>query len=140
GGRGDRRRREQREVRPVSGRLASKVVVVTGGGTGIGRAVAARAVADGAAVVIAGRRRDAGERAAAELRGSGGRWRLHREQRVDRRVRGVARLSRYVSGQTRVGGPSPAAGAGGGGRGGPGDRPGTRHAPAPPCPRRQCAP
>ena len=36
----------------MTGRLASKVVMVTGGGTGIGRAVAARAAADGAAVVI----------------------------------------------------------------------------------------
>jgi len=52
----------------VTGRLASKVVVVTGGGTGIGRAVAARAAADGAAVVVAGRRQDVGERAARELR------------------------------------------------------------------------
>ena len=57
----------------MTDRLASKVVVVTGGGTGIGRAVAARAVADGAAVVIAGRREEVGERAAAELRRSGGR-------------------------------------------------------------------
>ncbi len=36
----------------MTGRLASKVVVVTGGGTGIGRAVAARAASEGAAVVI----------------------------------------------------------------------------------------
>ena len=57
----------------MTGRLAAKVVVVTGGGTGIGRAVAARAVADGAAVVISGRRRDVGERAAMELREMGGR-------------------------------------------------------------------
>ena len=57
----------------MTDRLASKVVVVTGGGTGIGRAVAARTVADGAAVVVAGRREEVGERAAAELRRSGGR-------------------------------------------------------------------
>ena len=57
----------------MAGRLAAKVVLVTGGGTGIGRAVAARAVADGAAVVIGGRRTDVGEQAAAELRADGGR-------------------------------------------------------------------
>ena len=44
----------------MTGRLASKVVVVTGGGTGIGRVVAARAAADeavsitGAALAIDG--------------------------------------------------------------------------------------
>jgi NAD(P)-dependent dehydrogenase (short-subunit alcohol dehydrogenase family) len=38
----------------MTGRLASKVVVVTGGGTGVGRAVAARAVADGAVLAIDG--------------------------------------------------------------------------------------
>jgi NAD(P)-dependent dehydrogenase (short-subunit alcohol dehydrogenase family) len=41
----------------MTGRLAAKVFVVTGGGTGIGRAVAGRVVAEGGAVVIAGRRR-----------------------------------------------------------------------------------
>ena len=50
----------------MTGRLASKVVV-TGGGTGIGRAVAARAAADGAAVVIGGRSQDVGERAATAI-------------------------------------------------------------------------
>jgi NAD(P)-dependent dehydrogenase (short-subunit alcohol dehydrogenase family) len=54
-------------------RLASKVVLVTGGATGMGRAVARRAAAEGAAVVIAGRRGDVGRRAATELRDGGGR-------------------------------------------------------------------
>jgi NAD(P)-dependent dehydrogenase (short-subunit alcohol dehydrogenase family) len=57
----------------MAGPLASKVVIVTGGASGIGRAVVGRVVSDGGAVVIAGRRRDAGEQAAEQLRASGGR-------------------------------------------------------------------
>jgi len=57
----------------MAGPLASKVVIVTGGASGIGRAVAGRVVSDGGAVVIAGRRRDAGEQAAEQLRAGGGR-------------------------------------------------------------------
>ena len=57
----------------MAGPLASKVVIVTGGASGIGRAVADRIVSDGGAVVIAGRRRDAGKRAAEQLRAGGGR-------------------------------------------------------------------
>jgi NAD(P)-dependent dehydrogenase (short-subunit alcohol dehydrogenase family) len=57
----------------MAGPLASKVVIVTGGASGIGRAVAGRIIADGGAVVIAGRRRDAGEQAAEQLRAGGGR-------------------------------------------------------------------
>ena len=57
----------------MAGRLAWKIVIVTGGATGIGRAVAGRIVADGGAVVIGGRRRDAGERAAEQLCAAGGR-------------------------------------------------------------------
>ena len=62
--------------RLMAARLSSKVVIVTGGSTGIGRAVADRVVAEGGAVVIAGRRREPGERAAAELCASGGRARF----------------------------------------------------------------
>lgn len=57
----------------MPGRLASKVVIVTGGSTGIGLAVARRVVAEGGAVVLAGRRPEVGERAAAGLRQGGGR-------------------------------------------------------------------
>jgi NAD(P)-dependent dehydrogenase (short-subunit alcohol dehydrogenase family) len=61
------------QARLMAGPLASKVVIVTGGATGIGRAVADRVVSDGGAVVIGGRRRDTGERAAGQLREAGGR-------------------------------------------------------------------
>jgi NAD(P)-dependent dehydrogenase (short-subunit alcohol dehydrogenase family) len=60
----------------MSQRLRDKVVLVTGGSTGIGRAVARRAAAEGAAVVIAGRRLDVGERTAAEIRATGARARF----------------------------------------------------------------
>ncbi|HMJ77641.1 MAG TPA: SDR family NAD(P)-dependent oxidoreductase, partial [Iamia sp.] len=49
---------------PLTGRAA----LVTGGGTGIGRACAEALVADGATVTIVGRRVDVLEAAAAEIR------------------------------------------------------------------------
>ena len=47
-----------------------KAVVVTGGGTGIGRAVAARFAGEGARVIITGRRGDVLNRAVAEIDGT----------------------------------------------------------------------
>lgn len=54
-------------------RLASKVVVVVGGSSGIGEAVARRAALEGAAVVVGARRTDIGEALAAGIRDAGGR-------------------------------------------------------------------
>lgn len=53
--------------------LRSKVFVVTGGTSGIGRAVAERLTAEGAAVVLGARRKDVGDALAADLRAAGGR-------------------------------------------------------------------
>jgi len=53
-------------------RLRGKVIVVTGGSSGIGLAVAERIAAEGAAVVIGARREAAGEAAAEGIRAAGG--------------------------------------------------------------------
>ncbi|NUU20796.1 MAG: SDR family oxidoreductase [Streptomycetaceae bacterium] len=52
--------------------MRDKVVVVTGGASGIGRASAERLVAEGAAVVVADVHEDAAAKVAAEIRDAGG--------------------------------------------------------------------
>ena len=52
--------------------LSGKVAVVTGGGTGLGRGMAGGLAQAGALIVVAGRRQDVAERAAAEIRAAGG--------------------------------------------------------------------
>jgi len=53
------------------GRLDDKVAIITGGGTGIGWAIAEALAAEGAKLVIACRRREVGEKAVGELSGRG---------------------------------------------------------------------
>ena len=59
-------------------RFDGAVAVVTGGGQGIGAAIAHALAAEGAAVVVAARRSDRIEHVATEIRGSGGKsWAVH---------------------------------------------------------------
>ncbi|OSC38462.1 SDR family NAD(P)-dependent oxidoreductase [Mycobacterium decipiens] len=53
----------------MTGRLAQKVAVISGGGTGIGAAIAKRFAAEGARVVVAGRRPEPIEAVAADIGG-----------------------------------------------------------------------
>jgi len=53
-------------------RLSNKVALITGGGRGIGRAIALRFASEGAAVMLAATRRDALEATATEIRKLGG--------------------------------------------------------------------
>jgi len=54
------------------GRLQDHVAIVTGGGTGIGRGIALGLAREGAAVVIANRRQETGNRVVREIEDSGG--------------------------------------------------------------------
>ena len=69
---------------PVPGRFAGRTVLVTGGGSGIGRAIAARTVAEGASVVVADVDLDAARAVAAELDGAGAVRAVHLDQADER--------------------------------------------------------
>jgi len=57
----------------TSARLSGRTVVVTGGGSGIGRATSLRAAREGASVAVVDRHRDNAEETAAMIRAAGGR-------------------------------------------------------------------
>ncbi|WP_336083281.1 SDR family NAD(P)-dependent oxidoreductase [Nocardia sp. SSK8] len=57
----------------MSTRFTDQVVLITGAGSGIGRAVALRVASEGAAVVLGSRGKDQGERVAEQIRQAGGR-------------------------------------------------------------------
>lgn len=56
----------------MASRFENKVIVVTGGNSGMGKAVAERVASEGGAVVIAARRKDVGEDVVAGIRAAGG--------------------------------------------------------------------
>ena len=58
------------ELRPVVDRYTGRTVVITGGGSGIGRATAQRMAAEGAHVVVVDMNLEAAEAVAAEVKGA----------------------------------------------------------------------
>jgi 2-keto-3-deoxy-L-fuconate dehydrogenase len=80
-----------RAASDAPGRLAGKVVVITGGSSGIGEATARRFAQEGASVAITSTDTDAGVRVADAIREGGGRARFHHAD-----VRDSARVAELI--------------------------------------------
>ena len=98
-------------MRPMAqgkGRLAGKVAIVTGGTSGMGEATVERYVAEGARVMIAGRREDAGNAIVARLGADAAftRTDVTREAEVERLV--AATVERWVGSTSCSTTPAPA--------------------------------
>jgi NAD(P)-dependent dehydrogenase (short-subunit alcohol dehydrogenase family) len=82
-------------------KLPSKIILVTGGNSGIGRAIALRAAAEGARVAITGRDRAKGDRVLGELREAGAEAAI--EDEIARAVVFLASSeASFVTGQTLI--------------------------------------
>ena len=64
----------------MAGRVSGKVALITGGGSGIGRATAIVFAREGAKVAIADYNRDGGEQTVAMIKDAGGQPAIHRSQ------------------------------------------------------------
>jgi NAD(P)-dependent dehydrogenase (short-subunit alcohol dehydrogenase family) len=76
--------------------VEGRVAIVTGGGTGIGRGIAALLAREGARVVVANRSPETGEAAAAAIRAEGGQADFHRTD-VSREAECAALVARVVT-------------------------------------------
>ncbi|MFH1570664.1 MAG: SDR family oxidoreductase [Gemmatimonadota bacterium] len=83
----------------MSERLKGKVAIVTGGGTGIGRGIAVMMAAEGARVVVAGRRPGPLEDAVGQIRAAGGEARaVPTDVTVEAQVKALVAATRQAYG------------------------------------------
>ena len=88
---------------PMSQRLAGKVAIVTGSGTGIGAAIATRFASEGAAVVLADRDESSARAVCAEIVSAGGKAAAcHVDIRVADRVEALLEFTRQQFGPAHI--------------------------------------